>query len=190
MSPGYRLPEMSSRNWRLCLVAAVIGLCLSVSEGMAVEKPTDLEVKAAFVLNFSLFATWEHLATASEELRIGFFETQIEAAKAFVKVLDGKVVDRRPVRLIGMKNPEQIEECHIVYFANNEMPRLAEILERASQNEILTVGETVEFLKIGGMLAFQVENNRVRFLANPSQARKAGIQLSAKLLRLASLVMP
>ncbi len=168
----------------LLLIYAVIS-----TPSFAVDKPTDLEVKAAFVLNFSLFASWERPQVATEELRIGIFEGQSEAAPAFTKVLDGKTSDRRLVKLIGLKNVDQIADCHIVYFGSNDMRLLADGLEIAVQNGVLTVGENVEFLKKGGMLAFQVENNRVRFLANPGQARKAGIQLSSKLLRLASLVM-
>lgn len=185
-----RLPIARSRRTSWLIFTLFLIVSLPAVSLYAVDKPTDLEVKAAFVLNFSLFVSWERDQVATGELRIGYFEGQAEAAQAFVKVLDGKLSDKRPVVLCGLKDVEQIVACHIVYFGSNEMQRLAEGLEIAVKNGVLTVGESAEFLKKGGMLAFQVENNRVRFLANPGQARKAGIQLSSKLLRLASLVMP
>ena len=154
------------------------------------EKPTDLEVKAAFILNFSLFSRWERSMVASEALYVGVFETNAEAKRACVKVLEGKFLGDRPVRLVFISRPEEICNCHIVYFGRAEHPSFSEYLERARTHGILTVGEGRDFLQKGGILAFFIENNRVRFLANPTEAKSSGIQLSSKLLRLASGVYP
>lgn len=188
----------STRNGRRCegqrhlselLILAILVLCMNQIPLRADDKPTDLEVKAAFVLNFSLFATWERGVAASEALRIGFFEKQAEAAHAFVKVLEGRTVEQRPVRLIALKQIEAVSDCHIVYFGSMEKGQLAAAFALAERHGVLTVGESVDFLRMGGMLAFQVEKDRVRFSANPGVASRAGIQLSSKLLRLASAVL-
>ena len=53
---------------------------------------------------------------------------------------------------------------------------------------MLTVGEGAEFLRQGGMVAFVVENRRVRFDINLTAAAKSGLRISSKLLNVARSV--
>jgi hypothetical protein len=52
----------------------------------------------------------------------------------------------------------------------------------------LTVGEGDEFLRQGGMVAFVIENRRVRFDVNQTTAANAGLTLSSRLLMVARVV--
>jgi hypothetical protein len=51
---------------------------------------------------------------------------------------------------------------------------------------ILTVGETPQFLRDGGMVRFHIENNKVRFQINQKNAETAGLKVSSLLLALAA----
>jgi hypothetical protein len=53
---------------------------------------------------------------------------------------------------------------------------------------VLTVGEGDGFLREGGMIAFVLENRRVRFDINQSAAEGADLKLSSKLLSVARTV--
>ena len=53
---------------------------------------------------------------------------------------------------------------------------------------ILTAGEGDRFLRAGGMIAFVLDNHRVRFDINQTAAENAGLRLSAKLLTVARSV--
>ena len=50
---------------------------------------------------------------------------------------------------------------------------------------VLTVGETTQFLRDGGMVRFFVEDNNVRFQINQKNAEAAGLKISSQLLMLA-----
>ena len=52
----------------------------------------------------------------------------------------------------------------------------------------LTVGETQNFMRRGGIINFIIVENRVRFEINLIAAERAGITISAKLLQLAKNV--
>ena len=52
---------------------------------------------------------------------------------------------------------------------------------------VLTVGEHVQFSRLGGVIAFIRDGNRVRFEINLDAADRAGLQVSSKLLRLAAV---
>ena len=53
---------------------------------------------------------------------------------------------------------------------------------------MLTVGEGEEFLRNGGMIAFVIEERRVRFNIDQAAAERAGLTLSARLLNVAKSV--
>jgi hypothetical protein len=54
---------------------------------------------------------------------------------------------------------------------------------------VLTVGETEDFAEDGGMIAFLVEENKIRFEINLEAADKAKLKISSKLLALAKTVI-
>jgi hypothetical protein len=51
------------------------------------------------------------------------------------------------------------------------------------------VGDTKGFAKLGGMINFVLEDNRVRFEVNKTAAEQTGMKISSKLLSLAVLVI-
>ena len=61
----------------------------------------------------------------------------------------------------------------------------AELMQRV-RGPVLTVGETVQFLRDGGMVRFYVENNKVRFQISQKNAEAAGLKISSQLLMLAA----
>jgi hypothetical protein len=53
----------------------------------------------------------------------------------------------------------------------------------------LSIGESEDFLKRGGMIRLFVEDNRIKFDVNVGAASRAKIRLSSKLLALARFVV-
>jgi hypothetical protein len=72
-----------------------------------------------------------------------------------------------------------------VFIAESEGRRTSDILKRLKSISVLTVGETAQFIKEGGLVRFYVEGNRVRFQINNQGAEQAGLRISSQLLSLA-----
>lgn len=53
---------------------------------------------------------------------------------------------------------------------------------------ILFVGETPDFLKHGGVVDFVVQENRIHIYISKSAYQREGLQISAQLLRIATVV--
>jgi len=53
---------------------------------------------------------------------------------------------------------------------------------------VLTISETAGFAKRGGMINFTLQDSKVRFEANVDAAKQAGLNISSRLLSLASIV--
>jgi len=50
-----------------------------------------------------------------------------------------------------------------------------------------TVGETQDFLRIGGMIALQMEDSHVQIIINANAAQSANLRISAKLMMMAKI---
>jgi len=61
-------------------------------------------------------------------------------------------------------------------------------LKQLDGTNILTVGEHKRFARAGGMIQFVMRDGMVRFAMQPEAARRAGLRLGAKLLKLAEIV--
>jgi hypothetical protein len=71
----------------------------------------------------------------------------------------------------------------MLFVSSDRQKQSVELLQRA-RGPILTVGETVQFMREGGMVRFFVEDNRLRFSINQKAAEASGLKVSSKLLTL------
>jgi hypothetical protein len=65
-----------------------------------------------------------------------------------------------------------------------------EILMAAASVPVLTVGETDDFIRAGGIIRFIEAGRKIRFEINPDAADRVSLRLSSRLLRLADIVRP
>ncbi len=75
------------------------------------------------------------------------------------------------------------QACQVV-FAEASTKDVAKTLNGLGRG-VLTVGEGGSFLRDGGIIAFVIENRRVRFDINQTAAEGAALKLSSKLLSVA-----
>ena len=83
---------------------------------------------------------------------------------------------------------ESIKQCHLLFICASEAKNLKEILKLIKDKNILTVGETGDFLTEGGIINFVVDDKKVRFEINLEASDKAKLKISSQLLQLAKKV--
>jgi hypothetical protein len=88
-----------------------------------------------------------------------------------------------------MKQPPDVRGCQILFIAKGERKRVPVLLQIVFHEPVLTVGETDDFIRQGGMILLSVENERIRFEINLATTERAGLKMSAKLLVLAKTVI-
>ncbi len=146
----------------------------------------EYRVKAAFLLNFTKFIEWPAAALGGAGAP---FAICILGADPFGSALDrmveGETVNDRKlvVRRLG---PQPPRGCQMVFAGSIERDR-AKMLASLGRG-VLTVGEGSDFLRAGGMIAFVIEDRRVRFDINQAAAAAAGLKISSKLLNVARSV--
>jgi hypothetical protein len=168
------------------VLAAVLVLHVGSAAGSAQVPHAQEQVKAAFLYNFTKFIDWPAAAFSGSSTP---FHVCVQADDQFVRelraILRGEQVQGRPIEV--SENAPDLKSCHLVYFGSRDEERTLQRLPELRLLPVLTVGEGPRFLEQGGLIAFQVEQDRVRFDINKRRADATGLIVSSKLLRVARL---
>ncbi len=166
------------RRARRLLGTLVLALVLP-GTGAAQEVSLEYRVKAAYLFNFAKFVDWPDTAGP------GPLVICVAGRNVFGDVLDetlrGEAIGGRPVTARVILEPTP--GCHIVFVPAGAAA--AAYLRAAQDQPVLTVGESPDFLALGGIANFLLEGTNVRFEMNPAAADRAGLRISSRLLRLA-----
>jgi hypothetical protein len=169
----------------LCLLVA-LGLTAPICAPAADER-LEYQVKAAFLLNFTKFIEWPASAFDTPDSPIVIC---ILGDDPFGNTLDqivaGEVVAGHKITVQRIKRPPPSKSCQVLFVGRLEKEVLKSLPEVGPG--VLTIGEGENFVHDGGMIAFVVENRRVRFGINETAAESAGLKLSSKLLNVAKSV--
>jgi hypothetical protein len=149
-------------------------------------QPTEYEVQAAYLSNFGRFVEWPVRAGANERdpfyvcvLGQDPFGTLLDAA------LRGETIGGAPMAARRIASAADAANCRIVFINSTKDSELKGILATLKNLKALTVSDTFDFTRQGGMIQFVLDGNRVRFEINLAAAQRAGLTLSSQLLKVA-----
>jgi len=184
-------------------VAALLGLILSAtplstraqdaaatldaatSAAAAAQPSREYLLKTAFVFNFARYTTWP---PPSPDGPFNFCILGQDDFGAAAQYLDGQHLRERNIDVAFHQVGDDLRGCQLVYVTQPLAGQLDSLLPRLHAERMLTVSDIPEFAARGGILGLKIVDNRIRFEANPVAARRAGLRLSAQLLRLADVV--
>lgn len=161
--------------------AALLATAAPVASFSDTRRADETQVKAAFLFNFAKFTSWP--VPAEGPLVIG-----VAGDSSFVDVLEratrGRTLNGR--ELVARQEAGRAPvNCHVLFIPAADRRNVSGWLAR-TKGAVLTVGETPEFLRDGGMVRLYLENNRLRFQISQKNAEAAGLKISSQLLMLAA----
>jgi hypothetical protein len=171
------------------LLWAVAACALLWQGADAADSPSEYQVKAVFLFNFSQFVDWPPQAFTSptEPFVIGILGTDPFGAR-LDEAVRGERIAERPIIVRRFTKVDEIADCQILFIDGSEAAQLDPIIRTLGHRSILTVSEVDGAAQRGVMVQFVTENNRIRLRINAESARAAGLSISSKLLRLADIV--
>jgi hypothetical protein len=179
------------RQAGLLAVAVVVASGLFTVPGMHAQssKPTDFQVKAAYLYNFARFIEWPASVTPA---KTGSFNICVVGEDPFGPTLDatfvGGLIENQKVAARRITSPHDVSECRILFISSSETNRLNKIIESLDKAPVLTVSDAPQFSQRGGMIQFVSEGNRIRFEVNLAATRRAGLTPSSELLKVATAI--
>jgi YfiR/HmsC-like len=171
------------------VLCGMLGLTVFIRGACGADAPTEYQVKAVFVFNFSRFVEWppQVFAAPNQPFVIGILGGDPFGAR-LDEAVRGEQIDQHPLLVRRFRNVEEIGDCRILYIDRSEGAQLPQILAVLEHRGTLTVSDLDDSSQRGVMIQFTTENNRIRLRINVESARAAGLTISSKLLRSAEIV--
>ncbi len=141
-------------------------------------------MKAAYVFNFIKLVEWPD-SRLTDRVMACFMGAE-DVLDAFSAATADKTVGTRRIaaRSVSEHKSDGSSGCDVLYVdASKEFDAT-----RALGASILTIGDAGDFTRAGGIIRLHMESNRLRFTINLENAKRARLQVSSNLLKLATQI--
>jgi hypothetical protein len=189
-----RALKASASTFKVLLFSILLSgtlLAKPVTSPVNAQDTTSIEykVKAAYIFKFFNFFEWNNSDTTipKQPFRVGVFgDSAIYAAlENLSKVSGGEGIIPKKIN-VG----DSLKGLHLLFLSKSSSDSLQKIIQESQSLNILTVGEETSFCLKGGAVNFIIDNEKVKFEINRQAVKKAGIQVSARILKAAIHVYP
>jgi hypothetical protein len=172
-------------------LAVLLFLTATARRGAFAAAPSEYEVKAVFLFNFSQFVSWPPAAFDKSDapMIIAVLGTD-PFGRELDSVVKGEHVGGHPIEVRRYQDVSEIKDCHILFIDRSETSSLGAIVDALRGRSILTVSDIDDAARAGVMIDLVKLNDRIRMRINLAAARASGLTISSQLLRPAEIVGP
>jgi len=167
----------------LCLIA-----CSEVNLQAQEQKAGEYQVKALFLYNFINFVDWPAESSINSSPTINVCVIGEDPFNNALDEIENNTVKGKKLAIKFYQANEEPKGCHLLFIPASEKRHTARILKSIRDTNMLTVGDTEESARQGSVIGFYIEQRKVRFAINIEAAKRAGLKISAKLLKLAKII--
>jgi hypothetical protein len=157
---------------------------VSIQNGRAPDESLEYRVKAAYLLNFTRYVEWPTPPAPNTRLSICVMGTD-----PFGRILDatvaGRTVQGRPLEVRRVQSAPEARGCEVVFVGGEMWRHDSESLKALANAGSLTVGESEQFARSGGVIGLVIRDETVRFVINDTARDRAGLRISSRMLSLA-----
>lgn len=176
-----------SGAWRRLLPAlAAVSILTVAPPALQSQTAAAAELKAAFLLNFARFTTWPGLP-ANAPLAICVLGDD-RVFDALEKTVRGRTVEGRGLSAIRAPAGADAKACQVLFVSAPAVAAARSTLASASGRPVLTVSDSDRFAQSMGMIELYARDARMQFAINVEAVERANLQISSRLLALATIV--
>ncbi len=160
---------------------------VAVQNSRTSDESLEYRVKAAYLLNFTRYVEWPASTDSTNRLSICVLGTD-----PFGRILDATVAGRtsqgRPLQVRRIQSASEASGCEVVFVSRETWRRNPGTLKALGNAGSLTVGESEQFARGGGVIGFVILDETVRFVVNDEARDRAGLRISSRMLSLAAAI--
>jgi hypothetical protein len=174
---------------RIRLIPAVACLWFSIfaaAAEAAVSQPSQSEVEAVYLFDFSKFVRWP--AGADQGPMSLCVAGSQSLSAGLERVVGNESIGGRMLEVRSVSRPEDESGCAILFIDATQRNHAVELLQAVADKPTLTVSDLPDFLARGGMIQFQLVEKRVRFSVNLDAVNHGRLTMSSELLKVARSV--
>jgi hypothetical protein len=156
------------------------------------SQSSEYTMKAVALEKLSLFISWPPNLVKNDPSRE--FVIAVLAQTSFGEVLkdvykDKKIKDRK-VRIVNLKNIQELTDCQMLFIPNIKISELNNVLTYVKGKPILTISDTEGFAGIGCFINFYEYENKLRFEINQKGMKDDGFTVDYRLLKVSKVLNP
>lgn len=141
------------------------------------------QVKAAYLYNFAKFVEWPAASFNQPDDPITICAMgDVRLAEILQQTARGKQAQGRPVAVKMVDGIDGLKPCHILMIAYRDRARIEPVLRGAPSGRILTVGQSIDFIHLGGIINLARNEDSIELEINPKAAETADLKISSRLL--------
>lgn len=168
------------------LLSIIALLCLFQPEtSVWAGSQGEAKVQTAYIYNFTKYTSWPQ-SPASPPLNICLLGPDPLAEQLIA--LEQKQVQSRKISVQFHALPTEISTCDVLFISHSQDDALAEILAGMDGRPILSISDLPSFAQRGGMIELIRQDNKIRFIINMKAVNRAGLNISSRLLKLATVI--
>ncbi len=178
------LPSLAARA-----VAMLALLCCLATAGQGAQQVEEPVLKVAYLYNFSKYVQWpQESADSATPASFDICVIRGDSLREPLQQLEKRRVRGRPIVTHLLPELPDDRLCEMVYFAGSTRSEIAAALKKLAGQPVLTIADVAGFAVQGGMIELTREYDRIRFRINVDKVREAGLGISSRLLKLATIV--
>lgn len=170
---------------RRAAIGAALLLCATPALAQDVTEPS---LKAAFVYSFAKFTEWPVDVLPATGSFSACVLGDARVGDALERAVKGRLLGGRAITVSRVQADGPLRSCHLLYVSGATAAQVGTIVAAVKGAPVLTISDTDDFARLGGIAHVFVENGKLRFDLNLDLARRSRLQLSSKLLTLAANV--
>jgi hypothetical protein len=172
------------RAFAIVPVAGAILLALLLRGIATAQDVTEPALKAAFIYNFARFTTWPADLPSADSFVICVLG-DAAVSDALTRTVAGRQLMDRPIAVTSVAATAPKRGCRILYVSGVPAREAAALAGELRDAPVLTISNIEGFASTGGMTQFYFENGQLRFRIHHESAKRAGLQISSRLLVMA-----
>ncbi len=147
------------------------------------------QIKAVFIFNLMNFITWpdSSFSGKNDTIKVGVIGNH-QLGTILKKVVSEELIQGRRIKTTVNEDLLNLCDYHLIFISSTKkmIRNLKQI--RNKDCSFLTVGDEPAFAHKGGIISLVRDDKRIRVEINAALAKKAGIKISSKLMRIATII--
>lgn len=149
----------------------------------------EYKVKAAFLFNFARYVKWPKDTLGDPKTP---FVVAVVGKNPFGKGLEDafrdRSIDDRPLSVKHFADRGALADCNMLFIPQGEEANLEAIRAHYADRPVLLIAESIAAAQRGAQIGFYIEKSKVRFAINGEAAKRAELEVSSELMKLAKIV--
>ena len=165
-----------------------------VATGLAVVVPASAQaveqqkLMSVLTLNLARFTDWPEAAFADEDARLNLCVIGGSLLQQSFEEVNNTQVNGRTLQVINLSRLRNMERCQILYVSGLEQNILLQLLLEMKHKPLLTIGENLDFVRSGGMVALETVDGKIQLNINLDSLKQSGLVISSRILKLARII--